>query len=240
MNNVEERRNRTIARGTNQHATMRAPHIDKTAVSPHDGCRDGYGTPGAYGYGYASVLKVSADTAEKTSDELVDRIVTYDKAEAADAYVGQINMLTASSFCGTVDQVWGYDLARHDSIDNGKSKPLFTEKQRNGRKLEAHDATPPLSVGVELFGAEQNRRRHPIPGAHAICANKGVVAYRAKTGRPLKDGEGYDARLFIAIPLSADRDFAADLFIEDAGVWTENDNEEDMIAFLEQHRKAIA
>ncbi|MFR3092067.1 MAG: histidine decarboxylase, pyruvoyl type [Eggerthella lenta] len=44
---------------------------------------------------------------------------------------------------------------------------------------------------------------------------------------------------FIAISLSADRDFAADLFIEDAGVWTENDNEEDMIAFLEQHRKAI-
>ena len=57
--------------------------------------------------------------------------------------------------------------------------------------------------------------------------------------RPLKEGEGYGVWSFIAISLSADRDFAADLFIEDAGVWTENDNEEDMIAFLEQHRKAI-
>ena len=79
---------------------MRAPHIDKTAISPYDDYCDGYGMPGAYGNGYVSVLKVSAGTVEKTNDELVDRIVTYDKAEAADAYVGQINMLTASSFCG--------------------------------------------------------------------------------------------------------------------------------------------
>ena len=136
-------------------------------------------------------------------------------------------------------QVWGYDLARHDSVDNGKSKPLFTEKQWNGRELEVYDAAPLLSAGVELFGTEQNRRYHPIPGAHTICANKGVVAYRPKTDRPLKEGEGYGVWSFIAISLSADRDFAADLFIEDAGVWTENDNEEDMIAFLEQHRKAI-
>ena len=117
MKNVEERRNRTIAREANHHATMRAPHIDKTAISPYDDYCDGYGMPGAYGNGYVSVLKVSAGTVEKTNDELVDRIVTYDKAEAADAYVGQINMLTASSFCGMAGQVWGYDLARHDSVD---------------------------------------------------------------------------------------------------------------------------
>ena len=95
MKNVEERRNRTIAREANHHATMRAPHIDKTAISPYDDYCDGYGMPGAYGNGYVSVLKVSAGTVEKTNDELVDRIVTYDKAEAADAYVGQINMLTS-------------------------------------------------------------------------------------------------------------------------------------------------
>ena len=97
MKNVEERRNRTIAREANHHATMRAPHIDKTAISPYDDYCDGYGMPGAYGNGYVSVLKVSAGTVEKTNDELVDRIVTYDKAEAADAYVGQINMLPATT-----------------------------------------------------------------------------------------------------------------------------------------------
>ena len=64
MKNVEERRNRTIAREANHHATMRAPHIDKTAISPYDDYCDGYGMPGAYGNGYVSVLKVSAGTVE--------------------------------------------------------------------------------------------------------------------------------------------------------------------------------
>ena len=106
MKNIEERRNRTIAREANYHASMRAPHIDKTAISPYDDYCDGYGMPGAYGNGYVSVLKVSAGTVEKTNDALIDTIVTYDKAETADAYIGQINMLTASSFCGMAGQVW--------------------------------------------------------------------------------------------------------------------------------------
>ncbi|RNL49074.1 histidine decarboxylase, pyruvoyl type [Paraeggerthella hongkongensis] len=239
MKNIEERRNRTIARTPDLHATMRAPHIDKTAISPYDDYCDGYGMPGAYGNGYVSVLKVSAGTVEKTNDMLIDGIVTYDKAETADAYVGQINMLTASSFCGMAGQVWGYDLARHDDIASGASTPLFTEKQFDGSELKVFDAQPLLNAGIELFGTAENRRYHPIPGAHTICANKGITAYRPKEDRPLKEGEAYGVWSFIAISLSADRDFAADLFIEDAGVWTENDNEQDMLAYLEQHRKEI-
>ena len=98
------------------------------------------------------------------------------------------------------------------------------------------DAQPLLDAGVELFGTAENRRFHPLPGAHVICANKGVTAYRPKEDRPLRAdaGEAYGVWSFIAISLSADRDFAADLFIEDAGVWTENDSEEDMLAYLER------
>ena len=158
MKNIEERRNRTIAREANYHASMRAPHIDKTAISPYDDYCDGYGMPGAYGNGYVSVLKVSAGTVEKTNDALIDTIVTYDKAETADAYIGQINMLTASSFCGMAGQVWGYDLARHDDITSGKSQPLFTEKQFDGSELKVFDAAPLLDAGIELFGTENNRR----------------------------------------------------------------------------------
>ena len=154
MKNIEERRNRTIAREANYHASMRAPHIDKTAISPYDDYCDGYGMPGAYGNGYVSVLKVSAGTVEKTNDALIDTIVTYDKAETADAYIGQINMLTASSFCGMAGQVWGYDLARHDDITSGKSQPLFTEKQFDGSELKVFDAAPLLDAGIELFGTE--------------------------------------------------------------------------------------
>ena len=163
MKNIEKRRNRTIAREANYHASMRAPHIDKTAISPYDDYCDGYGMPGAYGNGYVSVLKVSAGTVEKTNDALIDTIVTYDKAETADAYIGQINMLTASSFCGMAGQVWGYDLARHDDITSGKSQPLFTEKQFDGSELKVFDAAPLLNaVGLHFAtdGYTPARRGH--------------------------------------------------------------------------------
>ncbi|MGL4454810.1 MAG: histidine decarboxylase, pyruvoyl type, partial [Plesiomonas sp.] len=53
------------------------------------------------------------------------------------------------------------------------------------------------------------------------------------------EGEAYGVWSFIAISLSKDRDNCADLFIEDAGLWTKNDNEADLVAFLEDHRKSV-
>ncbi len=239
MKTIEERRNREIARAKNKKISIRAPHVDKTAISPYDNYCDGYGMPGAYGNGYVNVLKVSAGTVKKTNDELIDGIVSYDRAEINDAYIGQINMITASSFCGLAGQIWGYDLARHDDITTGKSKPLFSVKQYNGSPLDVYDAKPLQDAGVELFGTEKDRRFHLVPGAHTICANKGVTASRPKKNGSLKEGEAYGVWSYIAISLSNDRDYAADLFIEDAGVWTKNDDEAEMRAFLDQHRKEI-
>ena len=236
---TEEERNRTVAAGVGKRIPMRAPHIDKTAISPYDDFCDGYGMPGACGNGYVAALKVSTGAVKKTDDVLIDGIVAYDRAEINDAYIGQINMLTASSFCGLAGQIWGYDIACHDDIREGKNRPLYTEKQFDGTELEVYDAKPLLDAGIELFGTEKNRRFNLLPGAHTICANKGVTAYRPKKGAALKDGEAYGVWSYIAISFARDRDFASDLFIEDAGVWTKNDNEADMIRFLDSHRKAI-
>lgn len=218
----------------------RAPRIDKTAISPYENYCDGYGAPGAQGNGYVSVLKVSVGTVEKTDDFLLDGIVSYDRAEINDAYVGQINMLTASSFCGIAGQVWGHDLAAHNDIIEKKIKPVLEIDQYDGSKLHVYDAKPLLEAGIELFGTEKERRFTLLPGAHTICANKGVTAYRPKEDRPLKEGEAYGVWCFIALSLSADRDNCADLFIEDAGLWTKNDSAEDLKAFLEEHRKSVA
>lgn len=234
---IETRDNRTIAKSTSHHETLRHPLLDKTAISPYNDWADGYGMPGATGNGYVNILKVSCGVVDKTNDVLIDGIVTYDKAEVADAYVGQINMLTASSFCGVMGQIWGYDLARHPSID--KQEPLFEETQFNGSKLKVYDGAPLLESGIELFGTDVDRRYHPAPGSHIICANKGVTSYRPPEGQPLADGEGYGVWSFIAISLSNDRDYCADLFIEDAGVWTKNDDEAEMCAWLDEHRKEI-
>ena len=219
---------------------VRAPKIDKTAISPYENYCDGYGAPGAQGNGYVSVLKVSVGTVEKTDDFLLDGIVSYDRAEINDAYVGQINMLTASSFCGIAGQVWGHDLAAHNDIIEKKIKPVLEIDQYDGSKLHVYDAKPLLEAGIELFGTEKERRFTLLPGAHTICANKGVTAYRPKEDRPLKEGEAYGVWCFIALSLSADRDNCADLFIEDAGLWTKNDSAEDLKAFLEEHRKSVA
>lgn len=238
--NLEEERNETLAMGPRKLRKVRAPKIDKTAISPYDRYCDGYGAPGAYGNGYVSVLKVSVGTVKKTDDNLLDGIVSYDRAEINDAYVGQINMLTASSFCGIAGQVWGHDLATHEDIANEKIKPVLKLTQYDGTPLPVYDAKPLLEAGIELFGTEKERRFTTAPGAHVICANKGITSYRPKEDRPLKDGEAYGVWCFIALSLSNDRDHCADLFIEDAGLWTKNDNANDLKKFLEDHRKAVA
>jgi histidine decarboxylase len=214
--------------------------IDKTAIAPFKRYCDGYGRPGAKGIGYVSVLKVSTGVVEKTDDALLDGIVAYDRAEANDAYIGQINMETASSFCGIAGQIWGYDIATSETIKEKKEKPLFTVKQYDGSDLPVFDAAPLLAAGVALFGTEKERRFPPAPGAHVICANKSVTSYRPKTGKPdTEKNESYGVWCYIAISIAKDRKKAACLFIEDAGLWTKNDKANELNAFLEEHRKSV-
>ena len=52
--------------------------------------------PGKIGNGYVTVLKVDAGVRDKTDDDVLDGIVSYDRAETKNAYIGQINMTTAS------------------------------------------------------------------------------------------------------------------------------------------------
>lgn len=213
--------------------------IDRTAISIYDNYCDGYGATGNHGNGYVSVLKVSTGQVEKTEDFLLDGIVAYDRSEANDAYVGQINMLTASSFCGIAGQIWGFDLATAEEIENDEERPVLTVKQYDGSDLPIYDAAPLLRAGISLFGTEKNRVFPLVPGSHAICANKSVTAHRPRKGE-LQKGEAYGVWSFIAISISCNRENTADLFIEDAGIWTRDDNPDNLKKFLEEHRKNVA
>lgn len=217
---------------------IRAPKIDKTAISPYGRYCDGYARPGAEGNGYVCVVKVATGTVLKSDDFLLDGIVGYDRAEANDAYIGQINMETASSFCGVAGQVWGYDLATADLIANGMQKPFFNVVQFDGSTLPVYDAKPLIDAGVALFGTERNRHFPPAPGAHVLCANKSVTALRPREGAP-EGNQAYGVWCSIALSVARDRDNDADLFIEDAGLWTKNDNLNDLRAFVERQRETI-
>ena len=217
-----------------------AEEINSKAVGPFKRYCDGYGNPGADGAGYVSVLKVSTGTVEKTDDNLLDGIVAYDRAEANDAYIGQINMETASSFCGLAGRIWGYDLAVADAIKNGTQKPLFKVKQYDGSSLPVYDAEPLLKAGKALFGTVNARRFPPAPGAHVVCANKSVTSYRPVTGMPdPSKNESFGVWCYIAVSIAKNRERDACLFIEDAGLWLENDNPDSLENFLDKHRKSV-
>ena len=215
--------------------------LDKTAISPFDDYCDGYGMPGAKGQGYVSVLKVSTGVAEKSDDMLLDGIVTYDKAEASDAYIGQINMITASSFNGLMGSIWGYDLAIVEEIRNNTQEPMFSMKQYDGSSMPVYDAAPLLKAGQALFGTEKARRFPPVPGGQIICANKSAVFYRPVKRKPNPDkGEAYGVWCYLSISIARDRTKAASLFIEDVGSWTKNPSEKEMVKFLKEHQKSVA
>ena len=54
-----------------------------------------------------STGKVSLKGLEHKDDEKLRAIVAYDKAESNDAYLGQVNMITVSSFSGPRSAIWG-------------------------------------------------------------------------------------------------------------------------------------
>ncbi|MGH3770157.1 MAG: histidine decarboxylase, pyruvoyl type [Pseudonocardiaceae bacterium] len=173
----------------------------------------GYGNPGvddifgSNGSGYIATMKLSIDKVSTANlDEGTENIVSYDKCESADAYIGQINMGTASSFCGINGALWGYHLVKVKESDL-YAHLLFTVGKE---KIKVYSAEPLLAATERLFGHvdEEYRRHRPLPGAHVICANKDMTVR----------GPAY-AWACLAIAITDDRTKNANLFIEDCGVF---------------------
>lgn len=195
------------------------------AVGAFDPYCMGYMNPGASGGGYISTMKLSVDKVNVAGlDPGAAGIVSYDRCEKDDAYIGQINMGTASSFCGVNGALWGYHLAQAESIGNGTLKPMFMypgpmyppgEKLPTQGAVPVYPVAPLLDAAERLFGrmdkagaGERDLRRFPpMPGSHVICANKSSSAA----------GPGYFWSA-IAIAIARDRSKDANLFIEDADV----------------------
>lgn len=199
------------------------------AVGPFDFYSDGYGNPGASGIGYVSVLTLETGLVASDMDEVLEEIVSYDRAEARGAYIGQINMITASSFNGINGAVWGYHIAKADAIANNALKPLFMKKRSDGIEIPVYSVQPLLDAGKRLFGTSTQRRFPLLPGAHVRCAVKSNTA----------KGPTF-VWCAIALAIAEDRSTAANLFIEDAGASTSLESEKDREAFLDRLHRNIA
>lgn len=193
------------------------------AIGPFASYCMGYMNPGASGNGYIATMKLSVDKVGVDGlDPGTEGIVSYDRCEKDDAYIGQINMGTASSFCGVNGALWGYHLAVADVNPGNGLQPMFTypgpdyppdEKLPAQGPVPVYPVGPLLDAAVRLFGRVDKtgsgetdlRRFPPMPGAHVICANKDASQL----------GPGYIWSA-IAIAIASDRTQAANLFIEDA------------------------
>lgn len=186
----------------------------------------GYLNPGASGLGYISTLKLSVGTvAVDNLDEVTSGIVAYDRCEANDAYIGQINMLTASSFCGLNGAVWGYDLC---IADNLRGQKLYDQPLPDGSSIPVYNIYPLLDTTLRLFGVESQRRFPPMPGAHVVCANKSITSV----------GPTW-VWSAIALAILKDRSSGSCLFIEDTNTLCGSYGYSDVVSFLENTQRLI-
>jgi histidine decarboxylase len=206
------------------------PDVVNGAVGPVKPYCMGYLNPGASGYGYISTVKLSTGVVKTASlDPGTEGIVSYDRCEKNDAYIGQINMLTASSFCGVNGAVWGYHLAVADEIAGGTLNPIYYESEPKGRRIPVYPVAPLLNCAERLFGTEAQRRFPPMPGAHVICANKSAT----------EPGPTW-MWAAIALAIADDRETAANLFIEDCGNYGDgNTPEKEVVQFLDKTRHYV-
>jgi histidine decarboxylase len=209
--------------GSLSEPSVSAPAVAIGAVGPFFQYCDGYGNNGASGNGYISVLTLGTGIVESNMDPVLEGIVAYDRAETNDTYIGQINMITASSFNGLNGLVWGYHIAKADSLADGSAKPLFERQRKDGGKLLVYSAEPLLDAGARLFGTNNQRRFPMLPGAHVICANKSITV-----NGPCHVWSA------IAIAIAENREEDSNLFIEDAGSSPEFKSDQERTAYFDR------
>lgn len=208
---------------------MKLEDIVNGAIGPFDSYCDGYGNAGPSGLGYISVLKLQTGKVKADMDVVLESIVSYDRAESLGTYVGQINMIAASSFNGLNGAVWGYHLAKDESIADGSIKPLFTKKRGDGVDIPVYSVEPLLDAGRHLFGTSEERRFSILPGAHVNCA---VKDHTVKGPTSIWCA--------IALAIAEDREKDSNLFIEDAGDSTDITSDEERAAYLDRLMHNIA
>ena len=184
------------------------------STSHHPQHCDGYGNPGTIGNGYyiAPILEVAAVANElgHEGSKILDETNAFDQAEAKGAYIGQINMITVSSFCGPEGRIWGYDVCKHP--DCGTKHPLMPESyEYKNSSINILSIEPLIDSAKSLFGTADHRRFPLKPGSHVPCATK------SKFSSGLS--HIYSA---MAIGIPEDRSANACLLMEDLGTFNLN------------------
>ena len=173
-------------------------HILSNVVSPFDHYCSGCGMQPSDFYVTTPLIATGVAPLNSSQNGL-DKIVAFDRAEGETANITQINMVTVSSFNGLNGVVLGYDilpqeLRRHPLVDHEQYPHVY-------------DANPLFEATQALYGTVQEQRFPIRPGQHVLCASKTFyhpgpcVIYSA-----------------LALAIAEDRSRNADLYMEDPGL----------------------
>lgn len=216
--------------------TMKLEEVIRESKSPWPHFCDGFGSTNERGYICCVTLNCGSPPKmfRHGGSIIIDKINAYDVAETLGPYIGQINMIQASSFCGPMGGIWGYDdLAAHPEL---RKDFLFNVSRHDPEKKEkpirVYSAEPLIEAAEFLLGTREDRHFPLIPGAHVPCAAKWL-----EVSGPC---EIYCA-IGIAIPEKSERNHAAVLWMEDVGYmsWL-NDQKEIGITTEEAIRMLMA
>lgn len=155
------------------------PEVVNGAVGPFPSHSDGYGNPGASGLGYITLITLHTGQKRRElaiagqTGEGLDGTLAFDGAEASGAYLGQINLIVASSFIGINGAIWGYHVAKAAAIGERK---LFEIREPKTGGIPVYPADPLLDAAASLLGTRDAPRFPLLPGAQVIAAHKEITA----------------------------------------------------------------
>ena len=225
--------------------------VAKMFKSPSPHFCYGYENVDSKGY-YLSTVKLSCGktNVHLLQDEVLQEIVAYDTCTKNDAYIGQINTISVSSFSGPNSGVWGLDYAYsptlHDPTNLLETR-MSVQLHEAGKvkdinlllPLKVYDVKPLLEATEALFGNVDNRQQHfpPIPGAHVPCAVKTARSQLDLKGNPVP---GY-VWSCIALAIAYDRWNDASLFIEDCGFYASptDDASNVIVPYLDDKQRKV-
>ncbi len=199
--------------------------ILRLAKSPHKNYCMGYPGQGPYFTGFVLGSSAVPEKLGHKGSSMLDKINAFDVAEIDNTYLGQINMITVSSFCGPHGLLWGHDIAKEESLsisDHLGKEDLEEFKEitiLNGRNLR---------VATEsLFGTLEKKNFPLFPGSHVPTAQKFI----SMPGPLFLYGS-------FAVGIPDDRSKNACLFMEDVGE-IESDGEEDRAMVLKNMIRSV-
>jgi histidine decarboxylase len=184
--------------------TKDAARILRSAASPYALYCEGFGNNDSKGC-YINTPLIAAGTARlKGSYDrslVLEQIQAFDTAQAEGAYIGQINLIQVSSFCGPNGLIWG-----HDIMESPKRPINPDEVPRNTMGVPVYDADSLFAASASLFGTAKRRRFPIIPGSLVPAAYKTI----SEIGPTILYGG-------LGIGIASDKASSASLFMEYVG-----------------------